>query len=162
MKESLSEHIPAYIELLASDKASKGYKALMNYLMMLRQHFVKHHSDEMSVGSFYQGYMDMSYFALTHTTLKAKKLKVGLVFNHEQVQFELWFVGQNKQVQKKYWSILQTIDLKKYRLSLNGEESIIRHMIVENPDFKNMDVLTSRIEQETLAFINDMTRALTD
>ena len=48
------------------------------------------------VSSLYLGYMDMTYFAFRPSDLKNKKLKIALVFLHEQGRFEAWLGGSNK------------------------------------------------------------------
>ncbi len=85
MNESIHYFIEDYIDQLKSKNVSKGYKGLMNYLMYLRTHFSKKYANELVIGSFYQGYMDMSYFSITPKSIKSKKLKIGLVFNHEKI-----------------------------------------------------------------------------
>lgn len=156
MEESLSQYIADYTKQLESRNVSKGYKGLMKYLMNLRTHFINQYPTEFIIGNFYQGYMDMSYFPITPKSLKSQKVKIGLVFNHEKTRFELWLVGQNKQVQKKYWNMLNESDWNKYKISKTAEHSIIEHILVEKPDFNQMDLLTKKIENGTIKFINDI------
>jgi len=76
------------------------------------------------------------------------------------MQFELWLVGQNKQIQKKYWELLNDSDLGNYKISETAQNSIIRHTILTTPEFKNTDLLTQKIEKETLKFIADIEKIL--
>lgn len=160
MKASLGQYIEEYTRQLESGNVPKGYKGLMEYLMSLRTRFIKLYPTEFTVGRFYQGYMDMSYFAITPKSLKSQKIKIGVVFNHEKIRFEIWLVGQNKQVQKEYWSLLKGRDWNKYRISQTAQDSIIEHVLVEKPDFSDMDSLTEKIENETVKFIKDIIAVL--
>lgn len=156
MKESLNEFIEDYLEQLESQTIQKGYKGLMNYLMSLRTHLLNKYPNKFQIGRFYQGYMDMSYFPITPKSLKDLKLKIGLVFNHEKIRFELWLVGQNKQVQNKHWVSFNESDWNKYKISETAQESIITHTIVLEPDFNEPDKLTQQIERAILKFIADI------
>ncbi len=160
MDSTLNQYIKHYTEHLESDNIQKGYKGLMEYLMHLRIHFIKQHPKHLIIGNFYQGYMDMSYFSITPKALKNLKLKIGLVYNHEKNQFELWLVGQNKQVQKKYWELSNNYDWGKYKISETAQDSIIEHRIVAKPKFDDLKLLTQNIEKETLTFIGVIEKAL--
>ena len=47
-------------------------------------------------------------------------------------------------------------DWDKYPLSTTAEHGIIEHIIVENPDFDHLAELSNQIEEQTLAFIQDI------
>lgn len=63
--------------------------------------------------------------------------------------------GYNKSVQAKYWKLFKESGWKKYRSpsTLKGSDSILEYTLIENPDFNDLDALTSRIESSTLKFI---------
>ncbi|PCJ96107.1 MAG: hypothetical protein COA50_07970 [Flavobacteriaceae bacterium] len=73
MNTNLLQHIAVYKEQVASENLVLGYQGLMQYMMHLRTHFKQQYPDEFIVGSFYQGYMDMSYFPMTPKALKSQK-----------------------------------------------------------------------------------------
>ncbi|MEX0362518.1 MAG: hypothetical protein AB3N10_16195, partial [Allomuricauda sp.] len=152
MDNLVGEHIKEYAVQSKLGNVAKGYKALMDFLMGLRTHFINQQDTKFIVGNFYQGYMDMSYFPLTPKSLKSKKLKIGVVFNHEKMQFEIWLVGQNKQIQKKFWEQFQSSDWNKYPISKNAHSSIIEYVLVKNPNFNHLDTLTGKIEKGVLTF----------
>ncbi len=160
MKESLHQNIEDYKKQMELGTVPKAYKGIIEYLMNLRTHFINQYPTEFIVGTLYQGYMDMSYFPVTPKSLKTQKLKIGLVFNHQKIRFEIWLVGQNKQIQKKYWNLFMGSDWNKYVISKTAQESIIEHILVENPDFGKMNLLTEKIENETRKFIKDITDVL--
>ncbi|QKX06089.1 hypothetical protein HN014_14620 [Aquimarina sp. TRL1] len=156
MKE-LQQHIAEYNKQMKLGSIPKTYQKLMKYLMGLRAYFIRQYANEFVIGSFYQGYMDISYFPITPKVLKAQQLKIGLIFNHEKMQFENWLVGQNKQVQKEYWLLCKEQQWDQYPLSSTAQNSIIKHPIIKNPDFEQLDILTKTIEKETLQFITAIT-----
>jgi hypothetical protein len=85
-------------------------------------------------------------------------LKVAIVFIHDTFRFEVWLAGYNKQVQTKYWKLVKESDWNKYHIPLTtkGVDSIIEYILVENPDFSDLDTLTKQIERGTLKFIKDV------
>jgi hypothetical protein len=66
--------------------------------------------------------------------------------------------GYNKQVQSKYWKLFKESDWNKYQLvsTTQGADSILEYVLVDNPDFNDLDTLTKQIERETLKFIKDV------
>jgi hypothetical protein len=102
--------------------------------------------------------MDMTYFSVIPESYKQRGLKVAVVFLHEACRFEVWLAGYNKQVQTKYWTFFKESGWDKYRLvpSPKGADSILEHVLVNNPDFSDLDKLTTRIESETSAFMADV------
>ena len=107
--------------------------------------------------------MDMTYFSIFPKTLKDRKLKIAIVFLHETFRFEVWLAGVNKQVQTKYWKLIKESDWNKYHIvsTTKGADSIIEYVLVDNPDFSDLDTLTKQIEREALKFIKDVERFLT-
>ena len=121
--------------------------------------YFKNKYPEFSVsGSIYYGYMDMTYFAIVPESLKPRKLKIAIVFIHENFTFEVWLAGSNKRVQTEYWKMFKESDWNKYHIppTTKGFDSILEHILVENPDFSDLDTLTKEIEAGTMEFINDI------
>ena len=108
------------------------------------------------------GYMDMTYFAFTPSALKNIKLKIAIVFLHEECKFELWLAGNNRQIQADYIELLSHKNIGRYALSQMhpGVDSIIASLIVEQPDFDNPDELKKQIEVKTIEFAKDITSML--
>jgi hypothetical protein len=130
----------------------------MEYIMNLRTHFKKKYPDHSVSGSIYQGYMDMTYFSFFPQSLKRRKLKVGIVFIHETIRFEVWLFGCNKQVQTKYWKLIKESGWNKYHIvpTVKGFDGIVDTVLADNPDFSDLDALTKQIERGTLKFIKDV------
>ena len=126
--------------------------------MALRTYFKNKYPDYVVSGSIYYGYMDMTYFSFFPKSLKDRNLKVAIVFVHDAFRFEVWLAGFNKQVQAKYWKLFKESNWDKYHIvsTTEGVDSIVEHILVVNPDFRDLDALTKQIERETLKFIKDV------
>jgi hypothetical protein len=155
---SFQEYINEYRKQLKRGAIKEAYKGLMGYIMDLRTHLKHKYPDYFVSGSIYFGYMDMTYFSFFPKSIRDRKLKTAIVFLHDAFRFEVWLAGYNKQVQTKYWQLFKESDWKKYPLvsTTKGVDSIIEHVLVDNPDFQEVDPLTNQIETETLKFIKDV------
>lgn len=156
--EPFHEYVGEYRKQLKKGAIKKAYKGLMEYVMGLRTHFQTRYPDHFVSGSIYYGYMDMTYFPFTPASLKRQGLKVAIVFVHDTFRFEAWLAGYNKQVQSKYWKLFKESGWDRYPIvpTTKGVDSIIEHILVEDPDFSAPDVLTKQIEGATLKFIRDI------
>jgi hypothetical protein len=156
--ESFHEYMNEYRKQLEKGAIKEAYKGLMEYIMDLRTNFKNKYPDYFVSGSIYYGYMDMTYFSFLPKSLKQRNLKVALVFIHDTFRFEVWLAGYNKQVQTKYWKLFKESNWNKYKIvsTTKGVDSIIEYILVENPDFSDLDALTKQIESETLKFIEDV------
>ena len=152
--ESMNE----YKKQLKKGAIQEAYRGLMDYFHTLRLYFQKKYPDHSVSGSVYFGYMDMTYFSFFEKSLRHLKLKIAIVFLHEAFRFEVWLSGNNKTVQTKYWKLVRESGWKKYRIpsTTRGVDSIIEYVLVDNPDFRDLDALTKQIEQGALEFIQDV------
>jgi hypothetical protein len=155
---SLHETINEYRKQLKKGAIQTAYKGLMEYMMGLRTYFNSKYPDHFVSGSIYYGYMDMTYFSVIPESLKQRKLKAAVVFVHEAFRFEVWLAGYNKQVQSKYWKLFKESGWDKYRIvpTTEGADSILEYVLVEEPNFNDLDALTKQIEKGTLKFIKDV------
>jgi hypothetical protein len=155
---SFQEYINEYRKQLEKGAIKEAYKGLMEYIMGLRTHLKTKYPDYYVSGSIYYGYMDMTYFSFFPKSLKQRDLKIAIVFIHDAFRFEVWLAGFNKQVQTKYWKLFKESDWNKYHLvsTTKGVDSIMEYILVDNPDFSDLDALTKQIERETLKFIKDV------
>ncbi len=155
---SFPELMKEYRKQLEKGAIQQAYQGLMDYIMGLRSDFEKKYPGYSVSGSLYLGYMDMTYFSFFPKSLKTKGLKVGVVFVHSSFRFEVWLFGYNKRIQTSYWKLFKTSGWNKYRIppTTKGFDSILEGVLVENPDFSNLDALTQQIERGTLAFIEDV------
>ncbi len=156
--DSFNESMSEYRRQLEKGTIQRAYRGLMDYIMGLRSYFEKKYPEYLVSGSIYFGFMDMTYFSFFPKSLKLRGLKVGIVFVHERLRFEVWLFAYNKGFQAKYWKMFKESDWKKYRIppTTKGVDSILENILVENSDFSNPDALTQQIERGTLRFIEDV------
>jgi len=98
---SIEEDMIELRRQLGKGSIQRAYGALLSYMMGLRTHF----ANKYAVSDLYQGYMDMTYFALFPASLKRRDLKVAIVFNYAAFRFEAWLAASNRKVQRQYWEL---------------------------------------------------------
>jgi hypothetical protein len=156
--ESFHDVMMEYKKQMQLGVIPRAYLGMMNYLSGLKG-FLKAKYPEFHVsGSMYFGYMDMTYFSFFPDSLKQLNLKTGIVFIHETCQFEAWLFGVNKQVQSHYWKLIKDNGWSQYKLveKTKGEDAILTHVLVEEPNFDDLDGLTYQIEEGVLRFVGDV------
>lgn len=155
---SLQEYMHEYRKQVENGKIQQAYRGLMDYMHSLRTHFQKIHPEYDVQGNIYFGFMDMTYFALFPEPLRKRKLKVAVVFLHEAFRFEVWLSGANRKVQVDYSKLIREKEWNKYRLTAfpKASDSILEYILVENPDFDDLERLTKVIENNTIKFIHDI------
>lgn len=155
---SFHDSIIEYRNQLKKGIIQKAYRGLMEYFGSLRSYYKKKYPNYVVSGSIYFGYMDMTYFAVTPPILKERKLKIAIVFLHEEFRFEVWLGGYNKNVQKEYWDLVRERCWDKYHIpsSITGIDSIVEYILVDNPDFRDFNALTTQIERGTMNFMKDV------
>jgi hypothetical protein len=147
--ENLNKYVSIYKEQLNKGDILIAYNELVKFVMKLRTIFIRNLSDQYSFAGIFNGYMDYTYFYYTNDFLKSKKLKFGLVLNHIEMRFELWLLGNTKPIQKKYWKLLKTTKWNKGKTEM-PKYSILVTILVENPDFDNLNTLTEQIESKMI------------
>ena len=155
---SLQANMKEYKKQLEKGAIQKAYLGLMEYMTRLKTHFKKEYPDYSVSSSLYFGYMDMTYFSIFPKSLKERDLKIAIVFLHEEFRFEVWLSGKNKQVLTKYWKLITNSGWDKYKIvaPAKGIDSIVESILVDNPDFDDLEALTNQIEHGTLEFIQDV------
>ena len=161
--DSLNNYVREYTNQLTKGQIQKAYKGIMLFMSALSTYLVGQHPDY-TAGNLYFGYMDMTYFAFTPSVLKEKKLKIAIVFLHEQSRFEAWLGGSNRKVQSECIELLRSRKIGRYKLSqvTPGVDSIIESILVEQPDFDHPEDLRKQIEERILAFVYDVISILKD
>lgn len=156
--EKLNTFMQEYHNQMRSGIIPQAYKGLMEYILSLRTHFASRFPNYSVPGSIYFGYMDMTYFSLLPEDLKARQLKIAVVFIHETCRFEVWLSAVNKHVQARYWDLFKQSGWGKYRLvpAIQGFDSILEQVLDDHPDFSDLDALTRKLEYGTVEFINDI------
>ena len=160
---SLVEDIRDFRGQLEKGSIQKAYRALISYMMSLRTHF-KNKSEGFTVSGLYQGYMDMTYFALFPPSLKHRDLKIAVVLNYDAFRFEAWLAGSNRNIQRQYWKLFKDSQWPEYRVvtPAKGIDSILECDLATDFDLDDPDALTASIEKATVAFIGDIERFLAE
>jgi hypothetical protein len=143
--KDLNFYVDAYKEQLKKGNIQEAYTGIVKYVTRLGTILSKNLAESYSFGGLFQGYMDYTYFYYSNDFLKKKKLKMGLVLNHTKMQFELWLLGQTIPIQEKYWEYFKTTKWNKNRLT-KPQYSILEAVIIENPNFNDLDSLSRQIE----------------
>lgn len=159
--DSLNQLIREYNIQIRKGQIQKAYKGIMAFMAGLRTN-LENKYPEYTTGALYPGYMDMTYFAFTPSDLKDRKLKIAIVYLHEEGRFEAWLGGSNRGVQAQYIDLLKRKNTGSYKLSKvrPGVDSIIEAIVVERPDFDRSEELKEQIEKKTIEFIADITSVL--
>ena len=144
MNENINCRVSLYKEQVGNSEIQKTYMFLLKYLMQVKAGFEKVFSKEYSCGNISPGYMDFSYFPFSNDYLKDKKLRFGIVLNHSDLRFELWLMGQNKEIHNSYWEIFKTSPWNQGRIT-KPRYSELEIVLVDNPDFEKIDDLTDGI-----------------
>lgn len=140
---SLSARILSYKKVLANKEIQQTYQALVSIIQKLRSEFIQRYKEEYSVAAVLHGYIDFTYFYLQNDFLKQHKLKLAIVLNHQKAHFELWLLGQTKNVQIRYWQKLK--DTKWVNEEAMPEYSIFETTLLANPDFDDLVTLSKAI-----------------
>ena len=154
---NLNSQLQAYKEVYAGGTFQSTHQSLVKAVQNLRTDFHKKYKATMSVASVMHGYIDFTYFYLQTEYLKKKKLKLAIVLNHQEVQFELWLLGQTKDVQRDYWEKLKST--KWVTNEEMPEYSIFEVVLLSSPDFDNSTSLMESIHSafnSVAAEINNM------
>ena len=145
-------YVDSYKEQLKKGDIQEAYTGLVKYVARLATILSKNLGQSYSFGSLFQGYMDYTYFYYSNDFLKKRKLKMGLVLNHRKMRFEVWLLGQTIPIQEKYWEYFKTTKWNKERTT-KPQYSILETILIEDPDFNDLDLLTQQIE-DNLALVS--------
>lgn len=139
-----------------------AYRGIMKFMRNLQTHFMKKYPDLNVSTNLYQGYMDMTYFSVAHPILKDIRLKIAIVFLHESASFEVWLAGVNRKVQKEYWKKFLESGWERYMVVpvMENKDAIIQNVLVKDPDFEDLEGLTTLIEEGVMEFMDDIVEFL--
>lgn len=138
------------------------YAKTLGFMKAFRMYMIRSYPVGYVIGSLYSNDTTITYFSFTPIALKEQKLKIAIVYNHPENRFEVWLAGQNKAIQKKYWTLFKESDWNTYNIPVSVEEgfSIVDSVLVEDPDFNDATALIERIELGVMAFIHEMNKVL--
>lgn len=146
------EKINRYTREVAVGDFPQVYRKILDSLSEIRRLIQKNHPD-LTVGGLYPGYMDISFFTVVSPELKARQLKLVLVYVHGTGAFEAWLAAINRGVQQRYHSLLEERELRAFTLSPHGPgiDHLIKKTLVEKPDFE-CPLLLEQIDESLIHF----------
>lgn len=157
-RKGLNDYVLAYTETLKVGDVQVAYAELVKYVQKLRTEFSKELADDYSTGNVLQGYMDYTYFYVTNDYLKSRKLKLGMVLNHAEANFELWLLGQTKDIQEKYWTLLK--NTKWIHSPSIPKYSVFDVVLVKEPNFDQLNKLTDQLIEQFVAIFIEIESSL--
>jgi len=155
MDKKASEYIAIYKEQLAKGEIQAAYNILLKYIMHLKTYCKKTFPENYSFGNISSGRMDFTYFPFFDDYLRKEKLRFGIMLNHCEMRFELWLMGQNAEIQTRYWNLLKQSPWNQHRIDM-PKYSVIEMVLVETPDFDNVAALTAEISTKALCFSEEI------
>lgn len=147
MTKTLNEYVSIYKTQLGKGDIQKAYTGLVKYILHLKSYLSKRMGKQFTFGNVSPEYMDYTYFPFFDESLRNKELRFGIVLNHTEIRFELWLMGQNAKIQRKYWDILKATKWNKDQI-LMPKYSVLEAVLIENPDFNDPDTLSLNIEEK--------------
>ena len=161
--QSINQDMQEFSRQLEKGTIQRAYRALIAYMMGLRKHF-RNNLAGYTVSGLYQGFMDMTYFALFPPTLKQRNLKMAIVFNYEAFRFEACLAVGNREIQRQYWELFKDSQWPEYRVvrPAKGIDSILECDLATDFDLDGLDDLTGSIEKDVVVFLEDIERFLTE
>jgi len=141
--KNLNTLVSNYKKMLDDGELQATYQSLVGIVQNLRTGFSNRYNEEYTVANVLHGYLDYTYFYLQNDYLKKRKLKFAVVLNHKKAIFELWLLGQTKDVQKQYWDSLS--HLKWVDENQMPDYSIFEVPLLDTPDFDNPDLVSASI-----------------
>jgi hypothetical protein len=155
--KALNDDIAEYRRQLEKGTIKTAYQGLMKYFDSLRLE-LKNKQPDYFISDVHYGHMDYTYLYYFPKSLQHKKLKVVILFSHDTFQFEVLLAGYNREAQAKYWQLFKEKGFNRYHLSDDATEAdrFLSEVLVNQPNFGDLDALTSQIESGTLQFINEV------
>ncbi len=142
---------------LSDGLVQRAYRRIVSYMSRLRTAFVNLRGEGATSG-LYQGYFDMTYFAVFSDRLKERGLKLAVVFNYEPFGFEVWLAARNRKVQRQYWELLFRSGYRKYQLiePAVGTDAIVTATLGAECSMSDVKTLTEHIIKGVTQFEQDI------
>ncbi|MEM6726540.1 MAG: hypothetical protein AAF598_21055 [Bacteroidota bacterium] len=157
--KNLNHYVSIYKAQLQQGDILIAYEALVKFVMKLRVDFIKSLSTAFSFSGILHGFMDITYFYYTNETLKRKKLKLGFVLNHPDMRFEIWLLGNTKQVQEHYWQALKDSKWNTDRSTM-PQYAILEAIIEDSPNFDDLPALQRTLKQRLMEVSREIVQTI--
>lgn len=156
-RTSLTQDIAAYCNAVSDGALPRAYRGILSVLTSFKSAWEVAHPQD-NVGALYQGYMDMSFVAVAPVAFGARRLKISLVFLHDEGVFTLWLTAGNRAIQAETSAALRDKPLGGYTLCAlkPGVDAIIAQTVPLPYAFDEPERLIMRFMKETEHFLEDM------
>lgn len=155
METDIQKCLEIYKEQLSYGYIQTAYVALTKIAAELKANFPK----EYHTGNISFGYLDYTYFPFFNEYLRNHKLRFGVVLNHEKMQFELWLMGQNADVQKRYWEILKNTEWNFNRKEM-PRYSVLEVVLENQINFTDKENMTKNIIDHSMSLASEIQKYL--
>jgi hypothetical protein len=147
------EELIEFQRLVDEGSLQRAYRAVIGFMQQLRIDIDKSQAD-IGVSEIYQGYMDMTYFALFVPELWRRGLKVAIVFEYDPFEFEVWLSGKNRGVQKEYYEIIKDAEWGEYEVMEPGPgvDGILKADLAHGTALEDSEALADLLIERSLAF----------
>lgn len=151
------KYLKEYENIMKSTNLQRDYQEFIKFFRYLKIYLEKEMPEYKFTGNIVENNMDYSYFQFSNETLKSKGLKIVIVFVHKTCNYEVWLSGINRKVQVQYHKELLN-SYSKYTITSDPTrlDYILKHIIISDCDYSNIDRLIHEIKSETLNFIEDV------
>lgn len=155
----LNQLIASYTALLQQGDLQTAYRGIMDFMGALRGAFTSRFAG-CEVGGLYQGFMDMSYFAVSTVALRQKGLKFAVVYLHPTGAFEIWLSGRNREITRQYRAVFNSTSLADMAAfhDATNEDAVVEATLTSAPDFDSPAALMALLGEGAEKFIAAVTR----
>ena len=154
---SLNQCVREYTAQLKKGEIQLAYKGILTFMTEFRS-LLENAYPSYSYSALYPGYLDMTYFACTPVQIKERKLKIAIVYLHEEAKFEIWLAANNRAIQREYITHLLKKDTGNYTVmqAAPGVDAILISEALTDPDFDQTDCLKKELGDLLLKFTDDV------
>lgn len=142
---------------LSEGSIQRAYKGIVSFMSHLRSLYAAQ-PETGAVSELYQGYLDMTCFAIFPDELKKRSLKLAIVFNYQEFQFEVWLAARNRQLQQHYWALFSKNSYDRHPLAhlAVGVDAIVTEVLAADCSLVDRDNLAAQIVAGVAAFARDI------
>jgi hypothetical protein len=136
---------------------TRAYRGLLAFMARLRAQLQAAHP-RYRTSDVYQGYFDITHFAVIPPGLGRHRLKIAVVFNYDAFQFELWLCGVNRGVQRKYYERLRAGSWPACRVREPGPgvDAVLECDVASGSALADPEALTSTIDERLMQLTRDV------
>lgn len=157
----LSSDLDELRKQLEAGSIQRAYEAILGYMSRLRSDFAAA-GRGFGVSGLYQGSFDMTYFALYPPSLRARDLKIAVVFDYASFTFQIWLAARNRALQRKYHALLAERGWSEHPLiePARGVDAITVFEVAGGRELEDEEQLKAKIHGAVATFTSEVERFL--